>query len=112
MQRTKGFGIPRLQELDFLEHAMLAAAAGTTFDEIRQRLFAVMEHRRSREVLTGNHAGVRQRSATDEKYGYVRNATEALGELMRLGYLERKALPSSRKSLEKHRASSFSVTGD
>src|SRR4051794_23718842 len=102
--------IPRLQEVAFLSDAMLAAVEGQTFDQIRLTLVDKMELRRSTTELTGNHAGVRRRGADDDEFGYLHNATEALSELMRLGYLDKQPLPSSRTTLEAHRGRTFDVT--
>ena len=102
--------IPRLQELAFLSDAMLAAEEGQTFDQIRLTLFDRMELRRSTGALTGNHAGARRRGVDDDEFGYLHNATEALAELMRIGYLERQPLPSSRSTLEAHRRRTFEVS--
>jgi hypothetical protein len=102
--------IPRLQEVAFLTDAMLAAVEGQTFDQIRLTLVDKMELRRSATELTGNHAGVRRRGADDDEFGYLHNATEALAELMRLGYLDKQPLPSSRTTLEAHRGRTFEVT--
>jgi hypothetical protein len=103
-------GIPRLQELAFLSDAVLAVAEGQTFDQVRLTMFDNMERRRAGQALTGHHAGTRRRGADEDEFGYLHNASEALAELMRLGYLEQQALPSSRKTLELHRRRTFELT--
>ena len=49
-------------------------------------------------ILCGNHAAFRL--ARHDPQRYMRNATEALGELMRLGWVERAQLPTTRKVME------------
>lgn len=105
-----GVGIPRLQELEFLDTGMQAVIAGKTYDEIRRALIEHMTFARRNPELRGNHAGRRAlgRAADDGKYFH--NANECLNELMRLGWVERAALPSARKALESYRGNKFVAT--
>jgi hypothetical protein len=104
-----GTGIPRLQELSFLTVAMAEAAAGSGFDQIRRALIEHMTELRAREAPTGNHAAFRL--AVHNPARYVDNTTAALGELMKLGYLEREALPSTGAAAAAYRNRSFTPTG-
>lgn len=106
-----GLGIPRLQELEFLETGMQAVADGKTYDEIRRALIAHMQYSRRDPGLTGNHAGRRSRTGKGSDDGrYFHNANECLTELMRLRWVERAALPSTRKALDAYRQMTFSPT--
>ena len=106
-----GLGIPRLQELEFLETGMQAVAGDKTYDEIRRALIAHMQYSRRDPGLTGNHAGRRSRSRKGPDDGrYFHNANECLTELMRLGWVERASLPSTRKALDAYRQMTFSPT--
>jgi hypothetical protein len=64
-----------------------------------------MTELRAREAPTGNHAAFRL--AVHNPARYVDNTTAALGELMKLGYLEREALPSSGAAAVAYRNRSF-----
>lgn len=88
-----GTGIPRLQELSFLSEAMLEVSDGGTFETVRRRLIEHMTEKRRHEAPTGNHAAFRL--AVHNPTRYVDNATAALGELMKLGFLDKTALPST-----------------
>lgn len=103
-----GAGIPRLQELTFLETAMLEVAAGGTFEDVRRQLIEHMTNKRRREAPTGNHAAFRL--AVHNPARYVDNATAALGELMKLGFLERSPLPSSGSAANAYQQRTFVVT--
>lgn len=105
---VKGPGIPRLQELTFLETAMLKVAAGGTFEEVRRQLIEHMTSKRQHEAPTGNHAAFRL--AVHNPARYVDNATAALGELMKLGFLERSPLPSSGNAANAYQQRTFAVT--
>src|SRR3954470_2984422 len=91
----KGVGIPRLQELEFVGLAVEGVVAGQSYDEIRAAMYDHMRYVRRRNAPSGNHAGTR--GAQDPATRYVHNATEALTEAMRLGFVERAPLPSSKK---------------
>lgn len=105
-----GLGIPRLQELQFLETAMTAVTEGRTYDEVRRALITHMDYVRRNAELAGNHAGRRPRPSSAEEGRYFHNTNECLTELMRLGWVERAALPSSRKALEGYRGATFVAT--
>jgi hypothetical protein len=105
-----GLGIPRLQELEFLETAMQAVADGKTYDETRRALIAHMQYSRRGPERTGNHAGRRGLGRDPDDGRYFHNANECLTELMRLGWVERAALPSTRKALDAYRETMFNAT--
>ena len=103
-----GRGIPRLQELSFLEVAILGVAAGATFEEVRRQLVAHMIELRRNNAGTGNIATFRL--AKDDPKRYVRNATESLKELMRLGLVTPATLPSSARAARTYKNTTFGLT--
>ena len=103
-----GRSIPRLQELSFLEVAARGVLAGSTFEEIRRQLVAHMIELRRNQPGTGNTATF-QLAQQDPKR-YVRNATESLKELMRLGLVVQATLPSSARAARAYRNSTFDLT--
>ena len=103
-----GRGIPRLQELSFLEVAILGVAGGATFEEIRRQLVAHMIELRRNNAGTGNIATFRL--AKDDPKRYVRNATESLKELMRLGLVTPATLPSSARAARTYKNTTFGLT--
>lgn len=104
-----GLGIPRLQELQFLETGMQSVVEGRTYDQIRRDLIGHMAYLRRDKELTGNHAGKKTGAAAADAGRYFHNANECLTELMRLGWVDQIALPS-RKSLDKYRDTTFTAT--
>jgi hypothetical protein len=107
---TGGSGIPRLQELSYLEVAAQGVADGCTFEEIRRRLVDHMAALGEMSTGTGNTA-LHQNASVNPKR-YVHNVTEALKELMKLGLLERATLPSSATSAHAHRLAHYQLTSD
>src|SRR5438128_11328493 len=106
--RIPATGIPRLQEIEFLQVAATRVAEGRTYDEVRKALIDHMAAERERMAPTGNHAAFRL--ARHDPQRYMRNATEALGELMRLGMIERAQLPTTRKVAPLYRNRRFELT--
>ena len=103
-----GRGIPRLQELSFLEVAILGVAAEETFEMIRRQLVAHMIELRRNNARTGNIATFRL--AQDDPKRYVRNATESLKELMRLELIAPATLPSSARAARTYKNATFRLT--
>lgn len=104
-----GQGLPRLQELAYLETIAKAAEAGLAFEEIR---LALVDHIwQVRQATPGDPPDPAEYRAWrgDEKK-YVRNVTDALKELMRLGFVEKAVLPSSRTSAYAHKDSTYPAT--
>lgn len=93
---TPSTGIPRLQELSFLEVAARRVAEGATFEDVRRSLVAHMVELRAWTIP--HESLVRLQGAQRNPKEYVRNASAALGELMRLGLLERRRLPQSART--------------
>src|SRR5262245_9942842 len=101
-------GVPRLQELSYLEVAIRALASGETFDVIRRRLLDHMVRLREEQPTSGNTAPLRIRP--DNPQQYARNATDTLRELMRLQMVAKKGLPSSAKAAPAYRNTRFELT--
>lgn len=104
----RGTGVPRLQELSFLSAAMLTVVAGGGFEDVRQSLIAHMSTLREAETLTGNTAPFRLAKYNPTRY--VENTTAALGELMKLGFLEKSPLPSSGSAAVAYQDRTFDPT--
>ncbi|GAA0281917.1 hypothetical protein GCM10010302_19690 [Streptomyces polychromogenes] len=105
-----GAGIPRLQDLAYVEVAALGVAGGFTFEQIRCALVnwaaAV-----SREGDTDGSFDERKWDlAREDSRKHVHNTVEVLKELMRLGWVEKHILPSTRKSAYAHAQVTFSLT--
>ena len=105
---TGGRGIPRLQELSYLEVAAQAVASGASFEEIRRELVDHMLRISQASPGTGNTAAYR--NAKENSKRYVNNVSEALKELMRLGLVHQATLPSSASSADAHRATTFALS--
>lgn len=104
----RGSSIPRLQELTFIEQAALAVDRGASFEEIRRELIEHMIGLRQDYDGTGNIATFQL--AVDNPTRYVANAAEALKELMRLGLVERAAVPSSGRAARHYTNTTFALT--
>ncbi|RWO10034.1 MAG: hypothetical protein EOS08_31295, partial [Mesorhizobium sp.] len=104
-----GQGLPRLQELAYLETIAKAVATGLPFEGIRLAL--VDQIWSFRQASPGDPLDPAEYRAWrgDEKK-YVRNVTDALKELMRLGFVENAILPSSGKSAYAHKDASYRIT--
>ena len=105
---TGGKGIPRLQELSYLEVAAQAVAGGSSFEDIRRELVDHMLRISQASPGTGNTAAYR--NAKENSKRYVNNASEALKELMRLGLVHKATLPASASSADAYRGTTFALT--
>jgi hypothetical protein len=103
-----GPGIPRLQELSFLEVAAQTISQGGTLEEVRRRLIDHMAGLRESNTPTGNSAISRR--DPDDPDRYLNNAVKALVDLMRLGLAQKSRLPSSRSAAAAYRQRSFELT--
>jgi hypothetical protein len=98
-----------LQELAYLETIAKAVVADLPFEGIR---LALVDHIWSlRQASPGDPPDPTEYRAWrgDEKK-YVRNVTDALKELMRLGFVENAILPSSGKSAYAHKDATYRTT--
>ena len=106
--KTGGARIPRLQEISFLEIAMLGVADGMGFESIRKCLVDHMVAKRENAPSTGNTALFR--TARDDPKRYVSNVSAALKELMQLGLVEPATVPSSARSALNYVATTFNTS--
>lgn len=105
-----GTGIPRLQDLSYVEVAAAQVSAGATFEQIRRAL-ASRAAEIARDNDTDGSFDERQWDAirADTKK-YVHNTVDVLKELMRLGWIERHVLPSGPGSAYLHSDVVFTLT--
>ena len=108
--RARSAGIPRLQELRFLQIAATRVEDGATYDHVRRALIEYMAAAREKSQPSGNHAALRL--ARHDPHRYMSNATDALAELMRLGYVEQAQLPTTRKAAPLYVDRTFDLTDD
>ncbi len=108
MTRADRAAVPRLQEIAFVWVSHLAVCGGASFEGTRQALISHMRADRADETATGNTA--RFQLERVNRHRYVSNVTEALKTLMRLGLLERAALPADARSAAYYRDTTFAVT--
>ncbi len=105
-----GAAIPRLQELTYIESAVLAVASGEPFERIR---LAILD-RAENVARSGDHDGsfdsVKWSSRRADPMSYVHNTVDVLKELMRLGWVERHVLPSTPRSAYAHAHVTYETT--
>jgi hypothetical protein len=105
-----GRGIPRLQELAYLETVVTAVSVGHDFEGIR---LAVADHiwdnRNSMPGADLPDPALYEGWRSDEKK-FVRNVTDSLKELMRLGFVRKAILPSSGRSAYVHKDAKYDLT--
>lgn len=105
-----GAGIPRLQDLSYVEVAVAKVSAGATFEQVRRALVARAAEI-ARDADTDGSFDERRWEATQaDPTKHVHNAVDVLKELMRLGWLERHILPSGPKSAYLHADATFELT--
>ncbi|WP_327235778.1 hypothetical protein OG349_19190 [Streptomyces sp. NBC_01317] len=105
-----GSGIPRLQELAYVETAAQAVAEGKTFEQIR---VAVVD-RAARHAWETDTVGafnvVKWEKKRADGQEFVHSTVDVLKELMRLGWIDRRVLPSTRISASEHAHATFTMT--
>lgn len=105
-----GVGIPRLQDLSYIEVAVGQVAAGANFEQIRRSL-ADRAAEIARDADTDGSFDERKWEETRaDQTKYVHNTVEVLKELMRLGWLSRHILPSGPGSAYLHADATFELT--
>src|SRR6478609_4285064 len=105
-----GAGIPRLQDLRYVTAAARAVSLGKDFEQIRRAIIDQAELSAGATDYEGTIDPGRWTGFRDDPLSYVHNTVDVLKELMRLGWLERHVLPSSRKSAYAHARSTFELT--
>jgi hypothetical protein len=99
-----------LQEVEFLAIAAEQVGARSTYDQVRRALIDYMAGERERTQPSGNHAALRL--ARHDEHRYMNNATDALAELMRLGFVEQAQLPTTRKAVPIYAPRTFQMTAE
>lgn len=105
-----GTGIPRLQDLSYLEVALAQVAAGGTFENVRRAIVT-----RAQEIARdSDYEGAFDERKWDvvraDTKKHVHNTVEVLKELMRFGWIERQILPSGPSSSYLHLDTIFRLT--
>jgi len=91
--------IPRVQHVAYFQCVLEGVAGGLPFDELRRKLRAV----------AATQARVTA-ARVEDAFTFWSPTVEALGELMRLGLLEHRPLPSKRAAVEAHREAIYTLT--
>lgn len=105
-----GHGIPRLQDLTYIEVAAANVAAGATFEQIRRALIARAEKLSRSSDTDGSFNERKWDRARNDSKKFVHNTVDVLKELMRLKWMERQILPSTPQSAYAHSHSTFRLT--
>ncbi|MFJ8336277.1 hypothetical protein [Streptomyces sp. NPDC094437] len=105
-----GAGIPRLQELSYIETAATAVARGKSFEQIRLAMVNQAEEVARKNDRDGSFDTGKWVALRSDYRCYVHNTVDVLKELMRLGWVERHTLPSSPQSAFAHAHVVFETT--
>ncbi|MFE3941696.1 hypothetical protein ACFXPV_07445 [Streptomyces sp. NPDC059118] len=105
-----GAGIPRLQELTYVETAARKVAEGGTFEQIRVAIVRRAARHALEQDMVGSYDATKWQAREADPRQYVYNAVDVLKELMRLGWVERQILPSTRTSAVAHGEDRFVIT--
>ncbi|MFH8729213.1 hypothetical protein [Streptomyces termitum] len=105
-----GAGIPRLQELTYIETAVKAVVRGETFEEIRLAMVNQAKESAREADRDGSFDPAKWDAQKVNPSKYVHNTVDVLKELMRLGWVERHVLPSSPRSAYAHAHVTFEAT--
>lgn len=110
MSSVGGAGIPRMQDLSYLDVVIRSVGDGRTFEQIRRDLVGRAAELDQASDRDGSYDSRRwERVAMDAKK-YVNTTVDVLKELMRLGWVERAILPSGPSSAYAHSGSTYSLT--
>jgi hypothetical protein len=94
--------IPRVQHIYYFEVILRGIAERLTFDALRAQLRHVaLELRAEGRAVT---------SGLDDGFTFWSPTADAIGELMKLGLVEVRTLPSKRNSVEAHRDATYSLS--
>lgn len=96
--------IPRVQHLPYLQVLLDGIASGRTFDQLRADL------RAAAATLSRRAGGQVAASRVSDAYAAWSVVADSLGELIRLGLLERRPVPSKRDSVDLHRNARYELT--
>ena len=97
--------IPRLQQLvPHMRDQLTGLRAGSTFEHARRRYAQTVDR------LVSQGRGRRTASRVGDRDRYWSPTREVLDEAMRLGFVERQQLPSSRRYVDAHRDRLYNLT--
>lgn len=110
MSAVGGSGIPRLQDLSYIEVAATQVAADQRFEQIRRALVTRAAELAQLGDLDGSFDERRWEAIRNDSRKYVHNTVDVLKELMRLGWIERSILPSGPGSAYAHADTTYALT--
>src|SRR5437660_954669 len=96
--------IPRVQHIAYFQSVLNGIAEGETFDVLRVRLRQV-----AAEIARRTDSRTPPARVLDT-YTLWNPTTDAIGELMRLGLVEHRPLPSKREAVDGYRQETFRIT--
>ena len=99
-EKLRGHAVPRLPKLNYLEIVLREIDRRASFERIRQALLEYV-----RVAGEGQNVG-----RLRDEFTFWSPTQEALSELMRLGFVVPAQLPSSRRYVDAHRASTYQLT--
>jgi hypothetical protein len=105
-----GKGIPRVQDLSYIEVAVAQIRHGASFEAIRRALVTRAAEIEQESDFDGSFNERRWERLRTDSTKNIYNTVDALKELMRLGWVEREVLPSSPKSAYAHADTTFKLT--
>jgi hypothetical protein len=94
--------IPRVQHVLYFQAALKGIAEGLTFDGVRARIRVVSNEVSRRPGSTSSRVA--------DAYTLWSPTADAISELMRLGLVERRSLPSKRLHVDAHRDTTYTLT--
>lgn len=96
--------IPRVTHVSYFYSAIQGIATGLRFDDLRVRL------RQLGNELSRRSGGTASTARISDSYTFWSPTADAIYELMRLGLVERRPLPSKRINVDAHRDTSYLLT--
>ena len=106
---TGGRAIPRLQDLSYFEVALEGVRQGLSFEDIRKALVGRARDLDREADLEGSFDDAKWERRRRDPREHVSNAVEVLKETMRLGWVERRILPSGPDSSYLHSEQRFAL---
>lgn len=103
-EKSKGWSIPRLPNIGYLDVALSEIGRGATFERIRQALLAYAKRSKDNQISVG------ARSPLSDNFTFWSPTQESLTELMRLDFVEPESVPSNRDQVDRHRANTYKLT--
>jgi hypothetical protein len=105
-----GKGIPRMQDLSYIQVAIAEIRRGATFDQIRRALVTRAAEIDQESDIDGSFEERRWERLRSDGTKNVYNTVDVLKELMRLGWVTREVLPSGPNSAYAHADTTFTLT--